>query len=295
MIRKGLRPLKLRPLKLFMSWIIADDEHSKGSSDPVVARTIIQAGKLVAPYELNEGKNIRITSIYNEVRRHLHECDDISQRIMRETTEIYEQVRSSLSQYQGNSTIRLPAVSNLTNSVETYLYHAKLVFRELKDVFKPILGKEFNPSTQYVHIGDWSEKRFGKDNSLTKWLRNNSDWIQKVIDSRNAVDHPERDTLVIRNFHISHISDGKSYIEGPIWSLNGEMPKSLLKDMQVLTNNILEFSEILLIYCLRNLKNIYPIVIAEIPEEKRNEDVPLRFIPTLEQELDENGVYKHRS
>ena len=278
-----------------MRWVLANDEHGKGSSDLIVARTIIQAGKLASLYELKEEDNLRIAGIYNEVRRHLHQCDNLSKDIVREVNDKYEQLRAEGGATYGDGVIRLPAVNNLTNNVETYLYHAKLVFRELKGIFEPTLGKSFKPSTQYEHIADWSAKRFGKDNWLTKWLRDNCAWIEKVIKSRNAIEHPENDFLEIKNFHIAQAEKGTPYIEGPVWSLNKEKPKSLLKDMEILTSNMLEFSEILLIYCLRNFKNIYPIIIAEIPEDKRDVDVPLRFIATLEQDVGENGMVRAES
>ena len=63
--------------------------------------------------------------------------------------------------------------------------------------------------------------------------------------------------------------------------------------MGVIPTNMLEFAEILLIYSLRNTKNIYPIVIAAIPENKRGKARPVRFIATLEQDLDEAGMYKY--
>ena len=63
--------------------------------------------------------------------------------------------------------------------------------------------------------------------------------------------------------------------------------------MGVIPVNMLEFAEILLIYSLRHTKDIYPIVIAEIPEDKREKARPVRFIATLEQDLDEAGMYKY--
>lgn len=65
--------------------------------------------------------------------------------------------------------------------------------------------------------------------------------------------------------------------------------------MEILAVNILEFSEILLLYCLKNVRDISPIIIAEIPEERRDKDAPLRFIAALAQDLDENGMYKGAS
>lgn len=149
--------------------------------------------------------------------------------------------------------------------------------------------KGFKATTQYSHIADWAEKRFGKDIPLSKWLRKNCDWIQKLIDSRNAVEHPDNSKLTIKNFHLKENGN----VSDPLWALNGEIPKSLLRDMNVIPVNMLEYAEVLLIYALNNAKRIYPVVIAEIPEDKRDKENPMRFIATLEQDLDENGMYKY--
>ena len=39
-----------------MNWVIAKDEHNCGSTDPIVARTVIQAGKIVPLYEFSHDK-----------------------------------------------------------------------------------------------------------------------------------------------------------------------------------------------------------------------------------------------
>ena len=163
------------------------------------------------------------------------------------------------------------------------------LLRELKGLFQFTQDKKFGSTTQYNNIADWSKKKFGDNNHLTSWLRCNCDWIKKLIDSRNAVEHPENASLVIKNFHLTE----RGTISEPTWALNDEKPKFISKDMSVIPINMLEFAEILLIYSLRNIKDIYPIVIAEIPEDKRERAKPVRFIATLEQDLDEAGMYKY--
>ncbi|HEW78838.1 MAG TPA: hypothetical protein ENH34_02575 [Phycisphaerales bacterium] len=274
-----------------MNWVIAKDEHNRGSTDPIVARTVMQAGEIVPLYEFSRDKEQAIVHVFEKLRRHLHQCDDLSSKIVAEINEKTGVLHKNLVQSKSQKVLYLPAAENLTNDLETYLYHAKLTFRELKDLFFHSLDKKFKPTTQYSHIANWSEKRFGINNSLSRWLRSNCQWIQKIIDSRNAVEHPENHTLEIKNFHTE---DG-GIIRTPSWSLDGEPPRPILQDMEILTINMLEFSEILLLYCLRNVKDISPIIIAEIPIENRNSNVPVRFIATLAQDVDENGMYKWKN
>ena len=247
----------------------------------------MQAGKLVPLYELGDKKEAEIYSAVGSIRRHLHQCDDVARRVLDEIDLGDSEIKAHLETREEEAPLRLPAVSNLTNDIETFLYHAKLVLRDTKRLFPAILDKQFRETTQYSHIADWSSRRFEDDNPLTKWVRSNLGWIQKLIDSRNAIEHPEQHSLEVRNFHV----DGGT-IRDPSWSLNGEEFKSIRIDLGVIPNNLLEFVEILLIYSLANVKSIYPIVIAEIPEPRRDSAVPVRFIATLEQDLDENGLYK---
>ena len=64
-----------------MAWILAEEEHMRGSTDPFVARTVLQAGRIVPLYELGEDNEQSIMLVLDKLRRHLHECDDIAQRI----------------------------------------------------------------------------------------------------------------------------------------------------------------------------------------------------------------------
>lgn len=272
-----------------MNWILQDEEHHRGSADPYVARTTIQAGYLSKFFELGEEREQGIIGVFDRYRRHLHQCDEISQRVIGQINEHSTALKNSSANTRNDKVFRLPSVRNLTNDIETFLFHAKLAFRELKDLFQFTQDKKFKETTRFVNIANWSTKRFGVENQLSRWLCRNVDWIQKLIDSRNAVEHPENKSLVIRNFHVT----GKGTISEPTWALNHEKPKSILSGLAVIPNNMLEFAEILLVYSLCNFKDIYPVVIAEIPEDKRERANPVRFIATLEQELDEVGMYKH--
>ena len=271
-----------------MNWVLQEEEHHRGSADPYVARTTIQAGYLSAYFELGEDKEQGIIGVFDRFRRHLHQCEEISRRVIAQITEHSEALRHSSLNTRNDEVFKLPSVRNLTNDLETFLFHTKLAFRELKDLFRFTQDKKFKQTTRYVNIANWSKKRFGEENQLTRWLYRNCDWIQKLMDSRNAVEHPENQSLVIKNFHLTE----KGTISEPIWALNDEEPKSILSDLGVIPTNMLEFAEILLVYSLSNIRDIYPVVIAEIPEHKREGARPVRFIATLEQELDEAGMYK---
>ena len=227
-----------------MNWVLAEEEHNRGSADPFVARTTMQAGDIVELYQLGKEQEIAAIGVYDSYRRHLHQCSDIANRLVLEIETKGEVLKQHLAERKDGEILRLPAAENLTNDVETFLYHAKLGFREIKDVFLHTLNKGFRATTQFEHIANWSEKRFGEDNVLTRFLNENCGWVQKIIDSRNAVEHPDSRQLEIRNFHFND----EEGILPPTWSLDGEDPKGIYADMQVLPINMLEFIELLLLY-----------------------------------------------
>ena len=142
-----------------MNWILVEEEHRRGSTDPYVARTIIQAGDLSRVFNLGKEKEQGIVGVFNQYRRHLHQCDEISQRITAQIAEHSETLSNSPDARNG-TVVRLPSVSNLTNDIETFLYHAKLAFRELKDLFQFTQNKRFKLATRYEHIAEWSEKNW---------------------------------------------------------------------------------------------------------------------------------------
>ncbi len=165
---------RLVPWVQCMKWILAEEEHNRGSADPFVARTVMQAGRIVPLYELGKDREQGVIHVFNQLRRHLHQCDDISRRLVSEINRKSDVLKQHLAENEAQGTLRLPAAENLTNDVETFLYHAKLSFRELKDVFLHTLGKSFKATTQYKHIADWAENRFGEDDRLTVWLKERS-------------------------------------------------------------------------------------------------------------------------
>lgn len=150
-----------------MTWILAEEEHNRGSADPFVARTVMQASRIVPLYELGKYREQGVVHVFNQLRRHLHQCDDIGRRLVSEINRKSEVLKEHLAENEAQRILCLPAAENLTNDVETFLYHAKLSFRELKDLFLHTLSKPFKATTQYKHIADWAEKRFGKTDLLT--------------------------------------------------------------------------------------------------------------------------------
>jgi U3 small nucleolar ribonucleoprotein component len=63
----------------------------------------------------------------------------------------------------------------------------------------------------------------------------------------------------------------------PQWQRNQNQPSSITRDMQITIENILTFSEDVLVHCLRKAGSMVPVVIYEIQKENRDSDCPIRL------------------
>lgn len=101
---------------------------------------------------------------------------------------------------------------------------------------------------------------------------------------RNAVEHPgERSgILYIHNFELHKIPKKEEIvITEPSWHIDDGKRTSILKDMDAFLKNLLEFTEDLLVICIKKTDPPFPIVIEEIPEADRDPTCPIRFRATI--------------
>ena len=70
----------------------------------------------------------------------------------------------------------------------------------------------------------------------------------------------------------------------PRWRRIQDQPSSITKNMQVTIENLLNFSEDVLVFCLRKSGSKLPLIFYEIPDESRSKKCPIRLRVTLDQE-----------
>ena len=137
----------------------------------------------------------------------------------------------------------------------------------------------------YSRLKDWAEGRFGASDPLTKLIAEDFElWIDEVFSKRNAVEHPGRssDTLQVLNFSAVQDPVTKNW-KGvfPTWARNQDQPSSVTRDMLITIENILCFSEDILVQCLIKSGSMVPVVFYEIPEEDRDPNCPIRLRVTI--------------
>lgn len=257
-----------------------------GTSNPIVARTSVQVSNLLQPFPLPKEKEERIFEIYfTMVQPRMIRCMEICQEINSEIETIDSELKENGPKTQSNGRVlELPHITQLQEDVETYLYNAKSALRDLALLFETFFGKTFGHS-RYHEILIWAQKTFGDKAPLSTLLAGDQDWIKDTVKRRNAVEHPGGYSghLHVHNYQVIAVAEGSlQQIIQPTWHLNDEKPSFLLPDLATTLSNLLEFSEDLLVACLKQHGSKFPIVFFEIPEEERDEAAPVRLGATID-------------
>ena len=175
--------------------------------------------------------------------------------------------------------VELPSLVALQKDVEMFLYNAKLALRDTGGLFEPLLGQTFDH--RFHKARNWAEKKLGQEAPLIQLLTADADWIERVLNLRNAVEHPRTaGRLRVRDFHLSNV-DGRTVVSPPVWWVDDEQPESISEEMEVVEHNLLTFYEELLCLLLEVQLEIRPHplapVICEIPDEERDPAMPMRY------------------
>jgi len=250
-----------------------------GSSNPIVARLIIQTCELIQPIPIELKQKEDIIKILGEnVCERLVKCFKICRNIRNKVNVMNEYKFDQLVQ---SKSIEIPSIIELRQDCESFLYQAKLALRDLSEIFSVFYIVEYcgdvYKKSNYKVYGDWACNTFGADDYLSKGIKEEEVWIKKIKDMRDAVEHPsEESKLLIHNIKL--VTDRTpSYLKEPKWNLTGDNESSIRRDMEKFIENILSFSEELLIALLKKALPNKPIIFEEIPVEERDRDCPIRF------------------
>jgi hypothetical protein len=257
-----------------------------GTSNPIVARQAVQTSEVIRFFSLPKQKQDRVLEIYiNMIKPWLLQCKEISENIAKENEEIRTRINENRIQIQSSGRVaEVPQISRLTEQVETYLYNAKSSLRDLALIFEPLFGVRFDHS-RYHEIKDWFEGKFGADTPVTELLAADGPWLKRIVDMRNAVEHPEgkRGPLQIQNSELIGQNSERRLFQEPVWFLKGEPPVGILPDMRIILDNFLTFAEDVLIAAYVQLHPGSIVQFVEIPEQDRNTQCPVRLRAILDQ------------
>ncbi|CAH1904211.1 conserved hypothetical protein [Candidatus Nitrotoga sp. HW29] len=257
-----------------------------GTSTPAIARTTIQGDKILNFFNCSEEqKNNAIIVLWN-LQRHLLKCHEICIPIESEILAGRANIESKSLKSPGSNYINLPSVLDLESKTEAFIGSAKLAIIETGNLIKPFYANYFEGEKDFQghnfhKLIEWSSKKFGIEDRFTLMLQAAEPNVKKIVDMRNAVEHPKQNKrLITKNFELIE-NTNSAFISEPKWGLSNEQMTALLPDLHNIIEGILTLGEAVIIELFHKFKADFPgLFIDEIPVEKRNPECPCRISVT---------------
>jgi hypothetical protein len=276
-----------------MGYVIVKTSNH-GTNNPIIARLSVQSRQLMEPFSISEEKKKKVWAIlHNKVQQQLLSCYDIWTKVTSREEEIVANIKKNGIQTQAHGRVAtIDQIENLNHLSSIFLYTSKSTLRDIKLIICEFY--ETDPDIKNVEEKDfgylekWAKKRFGETDEFTKIISDDFRvWIDEIYKKRNAVEHPGEYSGHLEIFNFTVIQEPKSKKwKGVLsqWRRNQDQPTSITNDMQVTIENLLNFSEDVLVFCLRKSGSKLPLIFYEIPEESRDSKCPIKLRVTLDQE-----------
>jgi len=253
-----------------------------GTSTPAVARTFYQGCEIIRFFAVADAQREEAKGVLQELQRHLVRCVEIRDQIATQVASAHEEVGTKgLDFHSGGQAVTLPSVPDLQSKAESFLQSAKLAIREAARLTQPFYRTKLDH--RFHKFVAWAEGQFGPDDRFTKAVKSWEPWVKRLVDMRNAVDHPADEPgqkLITQNFKLSGMPDAPALAD-PTWGLLGEPQRPILRELSEIIDRIIELGEQVLTELFYKLKDDFPLVIREIPIEERDPSCPTRLRVSL--------------
>lgn len=253
-----------------------------GTSIPAVARTALQGRELLQFFDQPEPQKTAAMAVLFELQRHLVKCVEIRDDLATEISAGRDQFAAdgSKPQVRGNA-LALPGVGDLQSKAETFLQSAKLALAETGNLTKPFY--DVAHGHKYQKFSAWADTQFGAADDFTVLVKSWEPFVRRVVQMRNAVDHPLTEPgapLRTANFDIT-LGDGTPELVDPTWGLTGEAFRPMLPDFETIIDKSIVLGENVLIRLFYKLRGSPLVEIQEIPMEERDPSNPRRLTVRL--------------
>src|SRR5216683_4551788 len=249
-----------------------------GTSTPAVARTFYQGCEVLGFFAVSGEQREAAKGVLLELQRHLVRCVEIRDAIASEVASAHKEIESKGFQFQsGSRVVTLPSVVDLQSKAESCLQSAKLAIGQTALLVKPFYGQRLDH--RFQRFAALAAKQFGADDSFTLMVREREPWVRNVVEMRNAVDHPDDgpgQRLVTQNFNLGWVGDRPGLVD-PTWGLSGQLQTAIIEGMSAMIEGIIELGEEVLAALFSKLKGGFPLMIYEIPVDKRDPTCPVRL------------------
>lgn len=255
-----------------------------GTSSPAVARTSVQGCEILGFFAINEEQREKAKIVLHELQRKLVRCVEVRDQIAAVIADAHRDIKNKGFIFQSDGqAVTLPSIIDLQSKAESFLQSAKLAIGETARLIMPFYGVKCDH--RFHRFADWAETQFGSNDTFVQIIKGWEPWIKRIVDMRNAVDHPEDKPggkLITQNFGISGTNEALVLVD-PTWCLLGEPEGPILPDMDAVIEGIIQLGEEILICLFYKLKKDFPLKIYEISNEERDPSCPVRLRVGFEQ------------
>jgi len=251
-----------------------------GTANPIVARLSIQTSDLCNFFITDQKRKDKILKTMGfDIQFKLLETFKIYDEMLLEIQKIDKEATEKGFNVQASGRVALlPGIVRLESRCDAFLYNAKNVLREILKLINVLWGTDFK-GTRFDEAAKWFSCNEEIDKKFSEMLKSDHDlWIKRLIDMRNAAEHPEGEMgpILYKNITLVQINGQYKYCP-PAWKFNTTEFMSIIDDMETTIDNLLRFSEDILTGYLSMLPHKFPLVFIEIPENERNPDMPVRI------------------
>ncbi|MET3906295.1 hypothetical protein ABID59_000616 [Bradyrhizobium sp. S3.3.6] len=252
---------------------------SKGSRNPIIARTILQAEDFLR-FIPNEERQRRVRDIAWEVMTSLLAISSQITGLRSAIDSKRDEILPDYSLYAlGPSPPPAPIVESLEIDFRSVVLLANHTLNSISELFPVFFEQDFKRG-KFDRIPRWASRTFGEADPLSRMLRADEIWINAWGEVRNAFEHPKENYFVrVNNFRLL----ANREIQLPTWQLRNDKldlfrPQALIDTLGLLEQNILGLFENLLVALTEKvLVSSLAIGLIDKGEDDRDPDCPKRY------------------
>jgi len=168
-----------------------------GSTDPFVARTVLQSRELADIFFSRHSDQYRaLMDIAWEVLNSLVSLRVIKDRLEKRINEVCAIVEADLDTYtKGQSPRALPIVEYYDIEFRSFVNEVRRVLSTISDLFAVLTPQDFSDG-HFHRALQWAQRERGEQSLLAQMLASDQRWIKLWIDVRIAIEHPKKDRYV---------------------------------------------------------------------------------------------------
>jgi hypothetical protein len=256
-------------------------EH--GTRNAIVARLTVQPLEILNHCHIVKADAEKFVEVSTDgLAKRLLRCWEIEQRLRKEAERCRAEFKPPAP---GDPAGKTPQIPRLREDCEDFLHQGRNYLRDLLKLVNLLWGTQYADASEWVKgkggrpsVQDFIVGKFGEKHVNATFIRQYQACIEPFVLMRNAVEHPDTERLVIRNF----TRDGQTLRE-PVWSRekNGKVeygPLPIIDGMDVAIRNLLVLAEdMLVMWAQVNLVAPGLVEVRVIPEATRNPASPIKY------------------